>query len=281
MSVNGWAAELKDRLKLDGVLTEHGFFFVNHTKKEGHKPHPGETVWAKSDTYIGDSLMASTSKIFGAPREYKLLPKDLPPARVPAVYDAFLLMTIGDSATVYQQIDTILRKYIPPELEAAREVRYEIVLVDFRTLAEEAKVKEETQARLPDIKRNMAKTLRKYKSKKGKRQLKTTASGLKLRIEEEGSGAAITAGERISIHYYGCLTNGTMFDNSYQRGTPFTFSAGTGQLISGFEEGIMLLHHGARAYFFIPASLGYGDQPAGQIPANSELVFYVEILVSG
>lgn len=260
----------------EGIKTEHGFRFFNHTDKGGVKPQPGETVMVNHNTYVGDSLLASTMKSLGGPREYNLFPKENLPKRVPALYDAVLLMGEGDSATIYETIDTFLRKFIPESLKEAKEVRYEIVLVDVITKAEKEKEQAEAEAKFQSVQNKAQETVKNYAA--GKLQLTTTASGLKVLIENKGNGNAVKQGEGIKVHYYGCLTDGNMFDNSYQRGQPYPFPAGVGQMIPGFDEGVMLLNHGGSGFFFIPAKLGYGDQPAGQIPPNSELIFYVEVI---
>lgn len=261
-----------------GIKTEHGFRFFNHTDKGGAKPQPGETVLVNHDTYVGDSLLASTLKSLGGPREYTMMAKENLPKRVPAIYDALLLMGEGDSATIYEKIDTFLRKFIPESLKNAEEVRYEIVLVDVITQAEKEKQVSEAEAKFQSVQNKAQEIVKNYAAGQLGSQLTTTASGLKVLIENKGDGAAVQKGEGVKVHYYGCLTNGKMFDNSYQRGKPYPFPAGVGQMIPGFDEGVMLLNHGGTGFFFIPAKLGYGDQPAGDIPPNSELVFYVEVI---
>ena len=264
--------------KSDGIKTEHGFRFINHTDKGGVKPQPGESVLVQTYTFIGDSMMSSTQKNFGGPREYNLFPKENLPKRIPALYDAVLLMGKGDSATVYETIDTFLQKFIPPSLKDAKEVRYEIVLVDVVTKADKDKAKAESEAKFQAVQNKAQETVKSYTSGALASQLTTLPSGLKVLIQEKGSGAPVGKGEQIKVHYYGCLTNGKMFDNSYERGEPYPFPAGVGQMISGFDEGVMQLNHGGKAFFFIPSKLGYGEQPAGEIPPNSELVFFVEVL---
>ncbi|MCC6460212.1 MAG: FKBP-type peptidyl-prolyl cis-trans isomerase [Saprospiraceae bacterium] len=261
----------------DGIQTEHGFRFVSHTSKGGTKPQPGETVIVNAYTFIGDSMISSTVKNYGGPQEYNLMTKDKLPKRVPALYDAVLLMGEGDSATIYQTIDTFLRKYIPPTMKDAKEVRYEISLVDVVTQAEKDKSKAEADALLEGVKSKAESTVQSYASGK-LAGLTTTGSGLKVLIEDKGSGAAVNKGEKVKVHYYGCLADGTMFDNSYQRGEPYEFPAGVGQMIKGFDEGVMLLNHGGKGFFFIPSSLGYGDSANGPIPAKAELIFFVEVL---
>ena len=264
--------------KKGSVTTEHGYKFTNHTEKGGTKPQPGETVLLQTYTYIGDSLMASTQKNYGGPREFALFEKDKLPKRVPAIYDACLLMGEGDSATVVEVIDTFLQKFIPPALKDAKEVRYEIVLVDIITKEEKQKAEDAAKAQFSTVEASIKEMIGSYNAGSLNDKLTTTASGLKVYIVEKGSGAPLKTGESIKTNYYGALKDGTMFDNSYERGEPLTFPGGLGQMIPGYDEGAMLLNHGGKAYFFIPPALGYGPQANGPIPANSELIFYVEIL---
>lgn len=264
----------------DGIKTEHGYRFINHTNKGGVKPQPGGTVVVQSYFYAGDSLLTSSQKTFGGPREYNLFPKENLPPRVPALYDAVLLMGEGDSATIYEPVDSFLRQIVPPGLSDIKEVRHELVLVDVVTDEEKAQAKAEAEAKFIAVQNKTQEYAKEYTAGKLGSQLTTTPSGLKVLIEDKGNGAALKPGEPIKVHYYGCLTNGNMFDNSYQRGEPYQYPAGVGQMISGFDEGVMLLNHGGKAHFFIPAALGYGEQGAGGgvIPPNAELIFFVEVL---
>lgn len=275
-----------------GVKTPNGFRLVNHTKKGGPMAQPGETVLVQSYTYIGDSLMASTVKNFGGPREFQLFTADKAPKRIPAIYDALLMMSEGDSATIYETIDSFLLKFIPPALKDQKEVRYEIVLLDIiskedmdkraaeeqRMAMEEQKIGQEAIQRAPAVAKMVKETAADYASGKLNGKLTTTASGLKAMIVEKGSGAPIKRGDQVHAHYYGVLPNGTMFDNSFERGQSLPFAAGVGQMIPGFDEGVQLLNHGGKAYFFLPSELAYGPQGQGSIPPNSELIFYVEVL---
>lgn len=105
----------------------------------------------------------------------------------------------------------------------------------------------------------------------------TTASGLKYVIVEKGKGAIPKAGQQITAHYHGLLTDGKKFDSSFDRGQPFQFTLGRGQVIKGWDEGFQLLPVGTKAVLIIPAALGYGERGAGaSIPPNSTLVFHVE-----
>jgi len=80
------------------------------------------------------------------------------------------------------------------------------------------------------------------------------------------------------VHYVGTLKDGTKFDSSRDRNQPFTFTIGKGQVIKGWEEGIMGMRIGGKRMLIIPSELGYGSGGAGEIPANSTLIFEVELL---
>lgn len=278
--------------KNDGIKTEHGYRFINHTDKGGQKPTPGETVQFHFEAFIGDSLMGSTRKNFDSPREFELPTADKLPQRVPAVYDALLLSGVGDSVTIYETIDSFLQKFIPPALKDAKEVRYEIVLEKIiskeeiqqkqaeeqRKAMEEQRIGEEAVKRAAGVGTMVTAMAADYKAGKLGGKLTSTASGLKMLVVEQGSGEKIKKGEQIKTHYYGVLPNGTRFDDSFTRGQALPFAAGVGQMIPGFDEGAQLLNHGGKAYLFIPPALGYGEQGQGSIPPNSELIFYIELL---
>lgn len=106
----------------------------------------------------------------------------------------------------------------------------------------------------------------------------TTASGLKYKITEQGKGIQATAGSNVTVHYTGTLLNGTKFDSSKDRNQPFSFKLGEGRVIKGWDEGIALLHVGDKAVLTIPPGLGYGEMSMGSIPANSTLIFEVELI---
>jgi FKBP-type peptidyl-prolyl cis-trans isomerase len=94
-----------------------------------------------------------------------------------------------------------------------------------------------------------------------------------------GTGAEAKAGDTVTVQYVGLLTNGTIFDASANHGTTgFTFNLGAGQVIKGWDEGVVGMKVGGKRELVIPASLGYGAQAVGSIPANSTLVFEVELL---
>lgn len=109
----------------------------------------------------------------------------------------------------------------------------------------------------------------------------TTPSGLKYLDLVEGSGAAPQSGQTVTVHYIGTLENGNKFDSSRDRGDPFQFKLGAGQVIKGWDEGIASMKVGGRRQLVIPPELGYGSRGIGPIPPNSTLIFDVELLKAG
>jgi FKBP-type peptidyl-prolyl cis-trans isomerase FkpA len=93
-----------------------------------------------------------------------------------------------------------------------------------------------------------------------------------------GTGATAAVGDTVNVHYVGTLTNGTKFDSSYDRGQTFAFRIGAGQVIAGWDQGVPGMKVGGKRRLTIPPSLAYGNQAVGSIPANSTLVFEVELV---
>jgi len=106
-----------------------------------------------------------------------------------------------------------------------------------------------------------------------------TESGLRYKIIQKGNGKQPKKGDTVSVHYKGMLLDGTVFDSSYKRKQPIEFTVGVGQVIPGWDEGILLLHEGDKARLVIPSNLAYGSRGAGGvIPPNATLIFDVELM---
>jgi FKBP-type peptidyl-prolyl cis-trans isomerase FkpA len=109
-----------------------------------------------------------------------------------------------------------------------------------------------------------------------------TSSGLQIEKIAEGTGASPKAGDRVTVHYTGWLTDGRKFDSSVARGEPFLFTIGRGLVIRGWDEGVATMKIGYKVRLTIPSEMGYGARGAGGvIPPNATLIFEVELLDVG
>lgn len=107
----------------------------------------------------------------------------------------------------------------------------------------------------------------------------STIKGLEIYDIAVGTGAEAKAGQKITVHYTGTLTNGKKFDSSLDRGMPFEFTLGVGQVIQGWDQGFAGMKIGGKRKLVISPEMGYGAQAVGNvIPANASLVFEVELL---
>ncbi|TGL57545.1 FKBP-type peptidyl-prolyl cis-trans isomerase [Leptospira ognonensis] len=104
------------------------------------------------------------------------------------------------------------------------------------------------------------------------------ADELQIQDTKVGLGKEALRGTVVTVHYTGKLTNGKVFDSSVDRGEPFVFNLGAGQVIQGWEKGIVGMKEGGKRKLTIPPQMGYGARAVGPIPANSTLIFDVELL---
>lgn len=275
--------------------TENGYRYISHSRNSGEKAKPGQVAMVNIYTYVGDSLMESSKMRTGG----EPMPLPVPTAeqieqfktrnkgKVPAVFDVFPLMAAGDSVTVFEPLDSSLLKFLPEGLRTAKEIRYEIKMTAIKSeeeiKAEESKLAEEqeaaakeAQARLPEVESTVKQNLADYKAKKLGSRLNKTESGLEYVLLEAGAPNSLNDGDQVMTHYYGVLkSNGTMFDNSFDRGGPAPFAVG--RLVPGFNEGMKLIGRGGKGILFIPYQLAYGESANDRIPAKSDLVFYIEM----
>lgn len=106
----------------------------------------------------------------------------------------------------------------------------------------------------------------------------TTDSGLVYEDLVVGQGDEAQAGDTVSVHYTGWLEDGTQFDSSVDRGTPFEFNLGAGAVIQGWDEGVAGMRQGGKRRLVIPPELAYGEPGRGPIPPNATLIFEIELL---
>lgn len=271
-------------------VSPNGFKYIHHIQNEGRKPQVGEYVFFNIKVFLDDSLFQSSFESTEQPL-MKIQEPELAKLQPDPVGDVLPLMSIGDSVTVSLFLDSLPRRP-PPNLEKFTTITYHIVPTDIKSEEEylayaemEHKAKKEkalvVRNRLKEVAKFSEETLAEYNSRRLKDKLTSTPSGLKYIIHEEGTGEMPQAGEVIGVHYYGMLTDGTMFDNSFSRGEHISFPVGQEKVIKGWDEGLMLFKKGAKASLFIPYELAYGENGnPPTIPPMAELFFYIELLNS-
>ncbi|HEY0376636.1 MAG TPA: FKBP-type peptidyl-prolyl cis-trans isomerase [Pyrinomonadaceae bacterium] len=138
----------------------------------------------------------------------------------------------------------------------------------------------QTRRRGARAKSGAARVTPKAKSPCASSPARTTPSGLTYVVTRQGTGQQLKAGDVVSVHYTGLLTNGTKFDSSLDRGEPIAFPLGAGRVIKGWDEGVALLRVGDQATLIIPPQLGYGARGAGDgaIPPDATLIFIIEVV---
>jgi FKBP-type peptidyl-prolyl cis-trans isomerase FkpA len=195
--------------------------------------------------------------------------------------EVFMLMVAGDSAVVRFPVDSMKKagQSPPPWAKDGDKIIYYISMVSVKTDAEDKKETAEKAAIQTGID---DKILQDYFKQRGLKP-KKTASGLYYTISTPGHGENVKAGDNVEVNYTGMFMDGKKFDSntdsSFHHMQPFALEVGRGKVIKGWDEGLQLLNTGAKATFYIPSPLAYGSQDRGpQIPANSILIFDVEIL---
>jgi len=107
---------------------------------------------------------------------------------------------------------------------------------------------------------------------------KKSSTGLRYVIHDEGLGSTPQNGNIVKVHYTGTFLDDTKFDSSYDRGEPFQYTHGVGQVIRGWEEGLMYIGETGKITLYIPSVLAYGSRGKGDIGPNENLIFYIELL---
>ena len=200
--------------------------------------------------------------------------------------EGLAMMHPGDSATFFVPADsffikTVQLEQLPPFIQAGEKIRFEIGMVEINTVEEMQK----KQAVLDSIAQIEMKTQNEKEmqvllakmAEKGDNQT-PEPSGLIIIQRQKGNGVKPVAGQKVSVHYTGTLLDGTVFDSSIQRNEPISFTLGEGQVIKGWDEGIAAIEVGGKATLMIPSWIAYGARAMGPIPANSSLIFEVELV---
>ncbi len=225
-----------------------------------------------------DSILLDTRKVNNnQPVELQLKPANFD-GDIP---EGFTYLVAGDSAIFLVSVDTLAAKMpgLPPFFKKGNYLEFRVVMVSIKSEAEMKKEQTEKSAKQISID---DKQLQDYFKQNNIKPSKT-ASGLYYTIQKEGTGAKAKPGQKVSMKYTGMLLNGSKFDSnvdsSFHHTDPLDFVLGQGQVIKGWDEGIALFNKGTMGTLYIPSTLAYGDRsPSPMIPANSVMVFEVELL---
>jgi peptidylprolyl isomerase len=196
-------------------------------------------------------------------------------------------MSRGDSASFIVNIDSTFKMMfrqptLPAEFHSTDVMRFEVRLDDFYPESEYMKrmvlkMKEFMKKNNPEKTAAAEQELANYLVQNNI-TVEPTATGLYYVMTQEGNGEKPEVGQVVKVHYTGKLLDGTVFDSSVERGEPISKPIGVGQLIPGWDEGILMMSKGEKGMLYIPYYLGYGDRDMGEIPPFSNLVFEVELV---
>jgi peptidylprolyl isomerase len=235
------------------ITTESGLQYEVLEPGEGPAPEPGDVVSIHYRASLEDGTEIDNSYESGQPAAF-VLGKGV----VIAGWDeGIALMHEGEKAKLI----------VPPELALGEQASADGQIPPNSTLVFELELVS-IQEGAPDAPTTVEEA-----------DYVTTESGLKYHDFVVGEGASPEAGQTVTVHYTGWLEDGTKFDSSLDRGQPFTFNIGMGQVIAGWDEGVATMKVGGKRQLVIPSELGYGAQGAGSIiPPNATLIFEVELL---
>jgi len=255
---------------------EKGFsyqFIVENS--DSSKPKVNEVIELYMDYYFnGDSLIYSSSEL-GQPIRMKL--KRAEP-NGETIDDALALMHIGDSAhfRVNANIFYTVTKHtdVPQFVNQTDFLEFRIRLVRAIDVEQYTKEHEEKPVLTKEAETERLDRFLKMTNIESK----PSSSGVYITETQKGQGAKAQKGDTVSVHYMGAFVDGKSFSNTYDSGRPFTFILGKDELIAGFEESIYTMQKGGRYTVVIPSEMAYGEKGNEIIPANTTLVFEIDLL---
>ena len=267
--------------------TESGLYYQFFTQNAGEMPQIGDLIELKIGCTVND-----TATIIPVTENVMMLQES---QFAGDLFEGLSMMHKGDSASFIVNIDSTFKYLLgqpnlPKDFTSNDVMRFEVRLNDFypeseyvkrlaqkvsKTNAERAETLKNAN---PDETAKAAIDLEEFLAK-NKIEVEPTASGLYYVMTTEGNGEKPEAGQMVKVHYTGKLLDGTVFDSSVERGEPISIPIGVGQVIPGWDEGIMMMSKGEKGILYIPYYLAYGDRQAGdKITPFSNLIFEVELV---
>lgn len=270
--------------------TKSGYHYFLHQKGEGAHANPGDYVYYHARMRYRGKVQQDSRTIGSQP--YYLIPLEADQqsagaGSLIAVQEVLKELSVGDSVTVDIPVDQIpgnIRGFNPGDT-----VFYDIVITDIKTPEEyEAGRRAVIQQRLekirdlkgraPQIENTLTELAEKYRNDQLDQPLQTTPEGLRYLIVEEGTGARADTGNYATVYYAGAIIeDGQIFDNAFDKGSPYSFTVGQARAIKGWEIGLPKFRQGGKGYLFVPSSLAYGAEGKGTIPPGADLLFYIEV----
>ncbi|HQE11492.1 MAG TPA: FKBP-type peptidyl-prolyl cis-trans isomerase [Flavipsychrobacter sp.] len=272
----------KEMKTADGfVVLPSGLEFQFIKNVPGTTPQIGDQIEMHFKSRVNDSVLFNTRNMQKDPVLFPLQK----PSFHGDVNEGLAMMSAGDVAVFRTPLDSIVKagQMLLPWMKSSDKMVYDIEVISVKTQAE---VQKENEAKATAQINTDEQILKEYFTA-NKIAPKKTASGLYYSIWKDGKGENAKAGQKVTVNYTGKTTNGEVFDSNidsaFHHVEPFAFDLGKGNVIKGWDEGITLLNKGAKATLYIPSRYAYGPQsPSPKIPANSVLIFDVEVVdISG
>lgn len=243
----------------NAVQTESGLMYIHTVVGEGEFPKKGDLLELHYTGYLPDGNKFESSRDRGTPFTFEFEVQPI----LPGWQEAIGLMKAGGTMKLIMPSWLGFGEHGKGSIPANATLTFDMELISIKDLAEENKrlateFKDQMSSRFPSAQQ--------------------TESGLMYIIEKEGNGTFARPGQTVEVHYTGTLLDGSKFDSSVDKGTPFSFPLGQGRVIKGWDEGIPLASVGGKIKLIIPHWLAYGANARPGIPANSHLIFEVEML---
>lgn len=276
------SAGAKNQMSSDGfTILPSGLEFKLIKHGDGtRKPQATDHTELYIHVHVDDSTIFDSRKMFSASKPVPV-PISAPKFKGDPM-EGFMMMVAGDSAIMRLSVDSMKKSgnQLMPWMKegVGQKIEYDVQMVSVRTAEEE---KKETEVKMSKQKTIDEGLLKEYFEKNNLKPAKT-ASGLYYTISKEGTGDYGKNGQLYSVFYTGKLLNGKTFDSNvdtaFHHPEAFSVPVGKGNVIKGWDEGLLLFKKGAKGTLYIPSGLAYGPQERGaQIPANSILVFDIEV----
>jgi len=253
--------------------TASGLYMIEENIGKGNSPIEKDVVIINYDVSLIDGMKFYSSKEAG---NGEPLPYQVGIGQMGIGFDeAIMMMKAGGKA----------KMIIPSHLAFGEEQKGEVILpystlvfdVELVEVTTEEEYMKKQEMELEKMKKDESSNIKKYLIKNNIK-VQPNSSGLYYVETEKGKGKKAEAGKVVKVHYKGMLLDGTKFDASYDRGEPYQFQLGAGQVIQGWDEGIAMMNEGGKAKLIIPSKLAYGDRGNQNIKPYSSLVFEVELV---